>query len=38
MDTNPNTNPNYNYNKMISIIDEAKKKHMPTKIVKFSKT
>ena len=37
MDTYPNTNPNYNYNKMISIIDEAKKKHMPIKIVKFSK-
>ena len=37
MDTNPNTNPNYNYNKMISIIDEAKKKHMLIKIVKLSK-
>ena len=33
--TNPFSNPNTTYDKLLSIIDNARRKHTPSKIVKF---
>ena len=37
LDTNPNTDPNYNYNIIIDEINQAKNKYMTSKLVKFNK-
>ena len=37
LDTNPNTDPNYNYNIIIDEINQAKDKYMTSKLVKFNK-
>lgn len=37
METSPLCDPNINYNKMSSILEKAKEKHLPVKTVKFKK-
>ena len=37
LDTNPNTDPNYNYNIIIDEINQTKNKYMTSKLVKFNK-
>ena len=37
LDTNPNTDPNYNYNIIIDEINQAKNKYMTSKLMKFNK-
>ena len=37
LDTNPNTDPNYNYNIIIDEINQAKNKYITSKLVKFNK-
>jgi len=37
LDTNPNTDPNYNYNIIIDEINQAKNKYMTSKFVIFNK-
>ena len=37
LDTNPNTEPNYNYNIIIDEISQVKNKYMTSKLVKFNK-
>ena len=37
LDSNSNTDPNYNYNIIIDEINQAKQKYMTSKLVKFNK-
>ena len=37
LDTKPNTDPNHNYNIIITEINQAKNKYMTSKLLKFNK-